>query len=126
MNQETAMVLEGLQLERCKSDTVRARVLGALIEFAGEVEDADLAAEARAMMPKANPFVPTKPWRDNYLTGLRSVADEDCGVYPDDDGERYAFEYWQGLTDAERNERLQFPEMGEQDGKKDGDNLNAA
>jgi hypothetical protein len=127
MNPETAMVLEGLQLERCRSDTVRARILGALIEFAGEVGDEDLATEAKALMPKAHPFRPPVAWKENYLEGLRSVADEDCGIDAAADGERFAHEYWQSnLTDEQRLERLQDPEMGMQDGIKDGDNLNAA
>jgi hypothetical protein len=127
MNHETAMVLEGLQLERCPSDGARARILGALIYFAQEVADDDLATEAQALMPKANPYQPPAPWKEQYLIGLRSVADSDCGVDADADGERFAHEYWQAwLTDTQRLERLQAPALGEDDGRKDGDNLNAA
>ncbi|MBK3780191.1 hypothetical protein G3A43_07965 [Paraburkholderia aspalathi] len=124
MNSETAMVLEGLQLERCRSDVVRARILGALIDFAREVEDNDLATEAQALMPKAHPFDPPAEWKGSYLGGLRSVADEDCGVYVDSDGERFARECWQGLTDEQRAARLHDPELGNQDGITDGDSLN--
>jgi hypothetical protein len=126
MNSETAMVLEGLQVERCRSDVTRARILGALIEFAEEVGDTDLATEAKALMPAANPFVPPDEWKEEYLGGLRSVADEDCGVYVNDDGERYARECWRGLTDEDRRERLRDPDRGYQDGLTDGDNLNGA
>jgi hypothetical protein len=116
MNSETAMVLEGLQVERCRSDVTRARILGALIEFAEEVGDTDLATEAKALMPAANPFVPPDEWKEEYLGGLRSVAD----------GERYARECWRGLTDEDRRERLRDPDRGYQDGLTDGDNLNGA
>jgi hypothetical protein len=124
MSPTTEQVLEGLQLERSPSDSVRAQLLGAIIAFAREVGDIDLAEGARSRMPAANPFRPPREWKERYLVGLADVADEECGVYFDEDGERYSVEYWQGFSDEQRVARLADPYLGEEDGRTDGTNLN--
>ncbi|MBC8737415.1 hypothetical protein F6X40_11425 [Paraburkholderia sp. UCT31] len=124
MNEATQKVLDGLQLDRSPSDSVRAQVLAAIIAFAREVGDADLSEGARAKMPAANPFRPPPEWKERYLTGLEEVADEDCGVYFSEDGERYSVEYWQSFSDEQRAARLADPELGYEDGQTDGTHLN--
>lgn len=126
MNDNTKQLLKALQVDRSPNDTVRAQMLGALIDFAREVKDDDLAREAKALMPAAHPFRPPSAWKEQYLDAFRSVASEDCGVDADADGERYAHEYWESLSDAERLERVRFVGMGLSDGEKDAENLNNA
>jgi hypothetical protein len=124
MNPTTQQVLDGLQLDRSPSDSVRAQLLSAIVAFAREVGDADLAEGAKSKMPLANPFRPPLEWKERYLNGLASVADEDCGVSFDNDGERFCVEYWQSFSDEQRLARLSEPHLGEEDGRTDGTNLN--
>ena len=124
MNRITQQVLDGLQLDRSPSASVRAQLLSAIVAFAREVGDVDLAEGAKSRMPAANPFRPPREWKERYLNGLSEVADENCGVYFDEDGERYCIEYWQSFSDEERAARLVDPYLGEEDGRTDGSNLN--
>lgn len=125
MTSAVLAILQGLHLERAPNDTVRAQVLMALMAYAKETGLSDLEAVARQALPKANPFVPPKAWLDAYRAGFEDIADPECGVCPDESA-RYGIEYWQGFTDAEREERLAFPELGGADGQKDADALNDA
>ncbi|MGF6996858.1 hypothetical protein [Paraburkholderia sp. GAS32] len=116
--------LRALGLERAKSDADRARVLGAIRRFAESIGDAALVAEVQAVMPAANPFVPPETWRVKYEEGFAVEADEGRGTYIEE-SERYAIEYWQMLSDAERQTRIEAPSLGYDDGRKDADGLNS-
>lgn len=65
-------------------------------------------------------------WKRNYLLGFRAVADEDCGVDADADGDRCCFEFWHALTPEQRTARIANPTDGEADGRNDADALNEA
>lgn len=114
--------LLALGLERAKSNADRARVLGAIRRFAESIGDAELVADVQALMPAANPFVPPETWRVKYEEGFAVEADEGRGTYVEE-AERYAFEYWQMLSDAERQARLEAPSTGYDDGRKDAEGL---
>jgi len=116
--------LLGLGLNRAKSDAERARVLGAIRRFAESIDDAELVAEVQAVMPAADPFVPPETWRAKYEEGFAVEADEARGTYVEE-AERYAFEYWQMLSDAERQARFEAPSTGYDDGRKDAAGLNS-
>ncbi len=45
-------------------------------------------------------------WARNYRVAFREVADPDCGVDPDADGDRFRLEYWHSLTRAQQEERI--------------------
>lgn len=124
--QTPAHFIDLLGIDRAPSDTCKAKILNALIRFGLAINDAALIDAAKARLPAANPFEPPVEWKSFYDLAFRQHADEDCGVYPDDDGDRYCREYWQYLTDTERAERLQQPSLGKEDGKKDAEALNAA
>ncbi|CAE6823263.1 hypothetical protein R70006_06309 [Paraburkholderia domus] len=116
--------LADLGIERATSDADRAILLAAICRFARSVGDAELEAEADALMPEASPFEPPETWLDRYTASFESYADEDRGTYSEDVG-RYAVEYWQALSDAERAARLQQPAMGCADGQRDAEGLNS-
>lgn len=116
-------IIEALDLPRAPSDTTRAMVLHALIEYGQAIQNPALAEAAKAAMPKAHPFRPPKAWKDQYLDAFRCTADEECGVDPYE-GPRYCAEYWSSLTDADRAARLADPSLGFQDGLKDATDLN--
>lgn len=63
-------------------------------------------------------------WARNYRVAFREVADPDCGVDPDADGDRFRFEYWHSLTREQREERIANPSEGAYDGRKDANGLN--
>ncbi len=116
--------LLALGLERAKSDADRARVLGAIRRFAESVGDDELVAEVQSLMPAANPFMPPETWRTKYKEGFAVEADEECGTYVEE-ADRYAVEYWQMLSDAQRQARLEAPSSGYDDGRKDAEGLNS-
>jgi hypothetical protein len=117
--------INALGIQSTKSDTAKARVLAAIRAFAESVGDDDLAGEARALMPSADPFQPPLAWRDNYYETFPLTADEECNVSVYD-MPRYCVEYWQGMSDAERQARLENPALGRRDGTKDAEALNEA
>lgn len=117
--------INALGIQFAKSDTAKARVLASIRSFAESIGDDALAAEARALMPAADPFSPPVAWRDNYYESFSVTADEECNV-DIDDMPRYCIEYWRSMTDAERNARLENPAMGRGDGIKDAEALNEA
>lgn len=117
--------INALGIQSAKSDTAKARVLAAIRAFAESIDDHDLASEARSLMPAADPFQPPLAWRDNYYETFAVTADEECNV-DIDDMPRYCVEYWQGMTDVERQARLENPALGRRDGTKDADALNEA
>lgn len=118
-------IIAGLELGKAPTDTVRASVLDALVSYAKATGLPELGKAAREARPAAHPFRPPKEWRERYLAAFAESADPDCGVDPDE-GPRYCVEYWQGLTDSQRRQRLAEPWLGEDDGQKDADDLNAA
>lgn len=118
-------LIAALDIPGAPSDTVRAKLLVALDRYGQEVGNGELMAAARAAMPTAHPFVPPGEWREFYDEGFTSFADEDQGVYLDD-MRRYGTEYWQGMQDTERQDRLAKPFLGKQDGEKDAQALNEA
>ncbi len=118
-------LIAALHLERAPSDTARALVLDALIAYSQAVGLSDLHDAAKAARPHADPFHPPDAWREAYIGVFRRVADPEWGVYPEE-ADRYCFEYWSGLDDAQRHERLGAPGLGEEDGRKDAEELNRA
>lgn len=118
-------IIAGLELAKAPTDTVRAFVLDALADYAKATGLSELGKAAREARPAAHPFRPPKEWREKYLETFAQIADPDCGVDPDE-GPRYCVEYWQSLTDSQRQQRLAEPWLGEEDGQKDADALNAA
>jgi hypothetical protein len=118
-------IIAALKLDEAGSDTTRASVLTALLRYAQETKQPDLAQAAKAAMPAAHPWHPPAEWREYYLSAFRMNADDECGVDPDE-GSRYCGEYWRDLTDEERAARLADPLMGSGDGEKDADALNEA
>ena len=118
-------IIEAFDLAAAPSDTSRAKLLAAIVRYAKEKSDTDLQAAAQDAMPSANPFSPPDVWRSQYESGFEDFADEDCGVYLDD-MRRYGTEYWQGMNDEERQNRLENPALGRSDGEKDATALNAA
>jgi len=122
---DATALIAALNLTSAGSDTVRAGVLEALKSYGRETGQQALVDAAQAAMPKAHPWKPPAAWRGFYLDHFRVTADPDCGVDPDE-AERYCGEYWAILTDAQRQERLADPRLGEQDGEKDAENLNNA
>lgn len=118
-------VIAALNLDMATSDSVRASVLEALKVYAKETEQPGLFEAAAAAMPKAHPWKPPKEWRERYQDTFRCVADEDCNVDPSE-APRYCGEYWAALTDAQRQERLADPLLGNEDGRKDAEALNEA
>lgn len=122
---EPSSLIAALNLETAGSDTVRAGVLEALKSYARETGQQALVDAAQAAMLRAHPWKPAAEWRRFYLDYFRMTADSECGVDPDE-AERYCVEYWASLTDAQRQQRLADPRMGEQDGETDARNLNDA
>lgn len=118
-------IIAALNLESADTDTVRACVLEALRAYGQATAQPALVDAAEAAMPKAHPWLPPAEWRRFYEDHFRIIADPECSVCPDE-ADRYCAEYWQCLTDAERQARLADPSLGEQDGEKDADNLNDA
>lgn len=118
-------IIAALDLEHAPSDSVRAFILEALASYAGACGRMDLHAAAKAALPAAHPIKPPAPWRDAYIDSFSVHADEECNVDPSD-GPRYCLEYWQALTDTERQARLASPRLGRTDGQKDAENLNDA
>lgn len=116
--------LNALGISLAKTDVDKAVFLAAIIVFAKAIKDHTLEQEAIVLMPTAHPFIPPKAWREHYNRTFSEYADEECGVYPDDDMERYGTEYWQDFTDDERQKRLENPTLGLGDGKKDAEGLN--
>lgn len=117
--------LLALGIDQAKSDGSKALLLAAIIDFANHNNLPDLAAEARALMPEAHPFRPPATWREQYDAGFTEVANEDRGVYRDD-MPRYGTEFWQALTDQQRQERVENPSLGLADGRADAASLNGA
>jgi hypothetical protein len=120
----TALIL-ALRLDDAPSDAARAEVLGALVDYARMRQDAPLAAALQAQLPAAHPRHPPEAWADSYAAGFEMEADEDRGVYMDEMS-RYRHEYWGLLADEQRRERLAFPQLGHEDGRKDAEGLNEA
>ena len=121
----TSTRLEALGIDRAPSDSVKAVLLDALIEFARAVKDTELEDQAQALMPKAHPHRVDEAWGERYADGFYMTADEECGVHT---GEMHRFreEYWMFKDDAWRQERLQNPALGFQDGVDDAQMLNDA
>lgn len=120
-----ADILLFLKVEEAPSDTDRAQVLSALCRYARKMGLTELEEAAAAAMPQAHPFVPAENWERHYIGAFEQTADPDCGVCPDE-SVRYAREYWQSLTDAQRRARVETPSLGAQDGEKDAGALNDA
>jgi hypothetical protein len=119
-------LIAALKLDAAPSDTARASVLEALKVYGQESGQPALVEAAQAAMPQAHPWEAPAEWRGFYLDHFRMTADTECGVDPDE-AERYCGEYWSmNLTDAQRQERLANPRLGERDGEQDAQNLNDA
>lgn len=120
-------IVDGLNINRAESNTVKARLLESLIKFGKAVSDDALVQAATAVMPAAHPFKPPEEWRKFYVEAFYVEADSDRGVDPDADADRCSYEFWQMvLNDADRAERLSKPTMGRGDGERDARNLNEA
>lgn len=117
--------IHALGFALAKSDAAKAMLLSAIIDFGRNNDIPGLVDEAQALMPPAHPFKAPEAWREQYDSGFTEVADEERGVYRDD-MRRYGTEYWQALTDLQRQERLEKPALGYTDGREDAGNLNDA
>lgn len=124
-NENAQAFIQALRLDAAPSDTDRAQLLEALKAYADAAGMPALKEAAHAALPAAHPFRPPKQWKLHYLAEFEQIADPDCGVDPDE-GKRYCREYWQSLTDEQRQERLADPQLGREDGQKDADALNEA
>ncbi|MEG1349774.1 MAG: hypothetical protein RSD49_17200 [Hafnia sp.] len=113
-----------LGIEQAKTDADKAMLLSSIIRFARAIGDDTLVEAANGLMPQAHPFKPPLAWKAAYCGAFENEADESTGTYVDD-MDRYCADYWCGLTDAQRQERLQRPALGESDGAKDAATLNA-
>lgn len=118
-------LLAALQLDRAPTDGDRAKVLGALMAYSRAIGNPALEHAAKQRFPAANPFTPPDAWAAHYREWFGTFADED-ELDVEMDVDRYCQEYWQGLTDAQRTQRLAKPELGQADGRKDAEALNAA
>jgi hypothetical protein len=121
----TSSLLAGLGIDRAPDDSTKAMLLNAILVFADTVGDKELASQAQALMPKAHPYRFDPAWGERYADGFYMTADEDCGVCTSE-MHRYRDEYWGFKDDAWRQERLQNPHLGFQDGVNDAQALNEA
>lgn len=118
-------VLDLLGFDRASTDAERVAVLGPLLAFARRHHDDALVRTLEAACPKTDPYQPFAPWASQYRDGFSIEADEERGVYMDQQT-RYQEEFWEALSDAERTLRVQTPDMGFSDGRRDAISLNGA
>lgn len=117
-----------LDLAAAPSDTVRAHVIEALAVFAQVAQLPVLQGLTAAAMPDmaGNPhWRAPDAWRERYLAYFAMYSDPDQGV-DRDLAPRYCNEYWQSLTDAQRQQRYDNPALGKEDAMLDAKTINEA
>ena len=120
-----ARALELLGFERATRDVQRARLLHAIVEFAQNVNDAELAKAAHALLPAADPTNPPVDWRQGFEEGFRAYADEDAGTDPHSAAAQ-AQMVWQMSEDVWRQARVAgSSEQGYDDGRDEAQTQNS-